>query len=216
MLRQKCNIINKEKDNYVIIGDSHATDLYIMLKSAYSQDNFLRFAGAGCNPSRKTDICNLLYQDAFDLIVKNQKHIQGVIVSWISMDDQQIVELLDKININKVFFGGHPSLDLHLPEQLSKPFNSIDINQDMNCNIIDSYARADLNLKETLLSAGVKYYSKIDLFCNQGRCPCIRNGKLLTRDFRHYSPEGSKYFGQVLKGKFQKVDDLFWRGGDSL
>ncbi|MBI2318452.1 MAG: hypothetical protein HYU75_16015, partial [Betaproteobacteria bacterium] len=54
--------ITSEKKNVLVLGDSHAADLYVALKKTHSQINFIQATGGGCTPitnqyDDKNDAC---------------------------------------------------------------------------------------------------------------------------------------------------------------
>lgn len=212
-ISSKCHTLKQGKKNYLLIGDSHADDLYMLLSLTYKSDNFLKFTGGFCNIENKRLYCRQSYSEAMDFIVDNQKNLNGVILSARYM--QPSTEILEYINevegfgLPVIVFGANPILVDDITVHITKPSTIFYPEHNIDCPVQPLSVKKSHELSEYFQLHNTKYYSKHNLFCNNGKCPCYNKGKILYTDESHFSPDGAEYFGKILKSKYINTADLF-------
>ena len=210
-----CLSTNDNKKNYLVLGDSHAADLWFALSESIPGTHFLQMTGAGCRPYHKV---HLESSDCHKMLVHILKgsfslsEIDGVILSWRATKNYasfiETVFLLQEKNpqLNIVVFGPTPEFEHAVPMLLSKYNSEILINY----YIDETIAPLDVKMAEFFEKNNIEYVSRYQLFCPDNTCPILSNSGIpLFIDAAHWSSAGAKYFGDRLNE--QHLDTLFNR-----
>ena len=71
----------------------------------------------------------------------------------------------------------------------------------------------DINMKDFFIKNGIKYVSRYNLFCPEGKCPVLSKSNIpLFIDSAHWSKAGAEYFGDKIKQN--DIDKLFYASPD--
>jgi peptidoglycan/LPS O-acetylase OafA/YrhL len=212
--------------NALIIGDSHATDLFNTL-ATNDPKVYLKRAGASvqCQPVARDAQNDTLpnsrnCKGRFERILKNRKlrvdSLDFIILSprWRSwaLDrfDETIAAIRAGTSAQIIVFGPGIEFSPQVPILLAR-HGRIDGSQAF-VNRFRDEERSELNEKLRKLSAdaGVLYVDKIDVLCGGGECPIFVPGtqKLMFVDYGHLSTTGAAYFGKLLRDKRPDIADL--------
>jgi peptidoglycan/LPS O-acetylase OafA/YrhL len=202
-----CLAFKEGKKNVLIVGDSHAADLYFALSETHKDINFLQVTGAGCNPIRKSykdpDAgCLKLIDYGIKFGVRNP--VDAVILAghW-SGDFDDIQSEIDEIKGGgrKVILVGPP---VEFKEDVNK-FISRRSPEDDVTTLTRKYVNRDkllLNFKMRDFSArnNVHYLDRTGLFCHSFEsCKLLSDdGDLFIWDYGHLLRAGALYMGNII------------------
>lgn len=205
-----CLVLSFSKPNVLIIGDSHAADLYVALNHSFSKKyNFLQATGAGCSPDKSYNSkngCGELLTYALNFAKNNP--ISSVVVAgrWSGLNENALNSLIAKIkSFNKNIYLVSPPISYtdDVPKiikrnrmgltqyQLSKRY--------LDRNVLD----INIKLKAFSLTNHIEYIDRIELFCNkQEGCTLVsESGNLYTIDYGHVGRMGAYHLGERLVEK---------------
>jgi peptidoglycan/LPS O-acetylase OafA/YrhL len=193
------------RPNYLIIGDSFASHLWLGLATAFDKINFMQATGAGCTPllDRKyTPACNALTAFLFsDYLLHHKPDRLVVSARWLNSDLRQLGELLDWTKAHDlpvILMGPTPRYDDRLPRLL------VFSQQRDDPGLVDNH-RIDLNRLDKAMRAlaeskGAAYVSMLDALCEGGHCQTLAApGIPLQYDDGHLTKQGSVVAGQRLR-----------------
>ena len=205
-----CLVLSISKRNVLIIGDSHAADLYVALNHSFSTNyNFLQATGAGCTPDKNYNakgICNELQGYAINFAKNNP--LSSIIIAgrWSDLDDNGLLSLMTEIkSFNKNIYLVSPpvSYTADVPKIIQR--NRMGRTQYMLSQQYLDRKVLDLNikLKNFALTNHIKYIDRIELFCNKevGCSLVSENGDLYTIDYGHVGRMGAYHLGEMLMEK---------------
>lgn len=200
---EKCMLLDDNKKNVLIIGDSHAADVYAAVASAYENYNFLQATGAGCAPDSKSGRCHELLDYAIEFAGKAKLEAVILAARWKPINYDRLFSRINNLRKlgNNVFLVGPPKTyvsDVHRFIGRRRP------GQDLNFLSI-KFSDQDNEERNRDLSAfaqanQIPYIDRINIYCHKdGSCPLINDdGDLLTADYGHLLRIGAHYLGQRL------------------
>ena len=183
----ECLSINPGGKNFLLIGDSHATDLSEALRARFKGDNInvMVAAASGCSPfvdeKKGKKLCKELINYAFKVFVeKNADQIDGVIISgnWVNRGRQREVKkgldttlaYLERHNIPSIIIGQNEIYSVTYPVLKAKELQ-------FNKNLTDVYVNKGCYKINDFMKANFKpYYIEI---INKNKFPPLG---------AHYSP----------------------------
>ncbi|MBU3630086.1 acyltransferase family protein [Polynucleobacter sp. AP-Melu-500A-A1] len=216
----KCDDIDPNKKNVLIIGDSHSIDALNAFVSEFSDLNYSLSTLPGCPPYGNIELiapkdhfdlekCKALnktrvdvgYLKKFNLIVINNY------MKWYRPD--HLISYLQYLHINGIdrviVFGNYLSLDQEMPILINK--YGLD-----EAKIKKSIQNEDFNeseLKRVCEEFNYLYLSKKSIFCEGSNCIILSKNKIpFTYDTNHLSFEFAK---ELLAGKKSIVSDYIAR-----
>lgn len=202
-----CLSLDAHRKNILVIGDSHAFDLRTSLSQAYKEINFLQVTGSGCTPieavhkpdmNRCGELVRYVKYDFKELV-----KLDGVILSarW-SNDFKTLtsdIEYFQMRGIPVVVFGPTFEFSDDVPKILSRN-RSHKPNLMLSSYLLKDKFRLDVQMEKFFNGIGVSYVSKINNLCAGEVCPALsENQELFILDYGHWSPDGSKYYGEIFR-----------------
>ena len=207
---EACFALSAYKRNVLIIGDSHAADLYVALNHSFSTNyNFLQATGAGCSPDRNYNIkgnCAELQSYAINFAKNNP--LSSIILAgrWSDLDGNALLSLVAELkSFNKNIYLVSPpvSYTADVPKIIQR--NRMGRTQYLLSQQYLDQKVLDLNikLKDFALTNHIKYIDRIELFCKkEGGCSLVsENGDLYTLDYGHVARMGAYHLGEMLVEK---------------
>lgn len=205
---------SKDKMNYLVVGDSHAADLFITMVAAYPEHNFLQLTGNSCAvgkrgfPQRQAR-CNHL----MDIFFKNDSLItgvDGVIMTsrWLehAPDDlSSAIERVDQFNKPVYVFGPGIVFNEKVPDLLARSYDFRSKQFIPEKYIVQKSILVNEKVAKIVLENNAVFIDKQGILCPNHSCPGMINGNLIFIDTNHLSIEGGTYFGELLKSG----DNLF-------
>ena len=214
------------KKNALIIGDSHATDLFNAL-ALNNPKVHLRRAGVSvlCQPVIK-DWANSGHPDAerckgdFPRILTRRKfglkEVDFVLISarwrsWALEHFRETISALREATAAKIIVFG-PTIEFSpaVPSLLARHGQLAGSRTFVNSFQDVERKRLNETLKSASAQMGVTYIDKIDLVCGKGDCPIFvpNTNELMFVDYGHWSNRGAEYFGQMLRRKRPDVASM--------
>jgi peptidoglycan/LPS O-acetylase OafA/YrhL len=194
------------RQNYLLIGDSHAAHLWYGLSAAFDGVNILQATAAGCKPTMEQPStgdfqCSRLMHYVYEDYLLHHK-VDKVLIAgrWEEGDlpllDATLAALKDR-GISVVLIGPIIQYDVALPRLLAI---SIQENNPaiFNDHRIDQ-SRLDHRMKEIVRTRRISYVSLYDILCHNDSCiEVVANGVPLQFDKAHLTGEGSVFVAQRI------------------
>ena len=210
-----CLAIDSLKKNYLLLGDSHAAELWAGLRAAYPQLNFLQATAADCLPLITHSLGELPYcTRIMDRVIRDfipSHKIDMVIIAarWKADHVDRIAATLDwfrERNIRVTLIGPTVVYDSPFPRLL------LTAERANNPALPDAHWDHSLILLDQQLAKiaamhGAGYVSLIRMLCAGFRCSLEDSkGLPLFHDREHLTLEGSQLLAQRLRAHCFLVD----------
>ncbi len=205
---------DSHKSNDLLIGDSHAAQLWGGLSSIFPDVNFMQATAGGCKPTLDQSNslnpkCSQLMNYVFSDYLRT-KHVDRLIIAarWDSADFEALRQTLEWANhsgIKVVLFGPILQYDSALPRLLA---TSIQLNDPAlpALHRVTSYERLDDDMSRLAQSErGVVYVSYFKMLCHRGSClEYAGEGVPLQSDYGHLTAAGSV----LVANRLRELGDL--------
>jgi peptidoglycan/LPS O-acetylase OafA/YrhL len=200
-----CLDVNPAEPNYLILGDSHAADLWYGLAHVNPGVNFLQATVPSCEPimGKGGGKCGALMRYMFDEFIPAH-HLDGIILSanWLGGDLKDAIATAQKLKPyagQVVIFGPSPEYDQPLPLLLARGLMKHDMSFVFDHLLRDRQAR-DKAFAALAAKAGVEYVSIYQLLCAGGECVTTVHGDTpILFDADHFTPTGSELLATKIK-----------------
>lgn len=208
-LAPECLAVSTSKPNYLLLGDSHAADLWFGLVTTVTNVNFLQVTAADCYPTvthnfRESSKCTDIMSMVFDDLLVHQ-HVDRIFLSarWKAGSLNNLAATLQWMtqhNISVTLFGPVPLYDSPVPRLLVSAIHRSDLELPQR-HRDESMRALDATMRQLAKSQGVEYFSMIDLFCSSNSCAVQdANGSPFIYDEEHFTAEGSVFAAKQLVG----------------
>jgi peptidoglycan/LPS O-acetylase OafA/YrhL len=185
---------------YMLVGDSHAGDLYPGLEAVYGEDaDILQATAAGCKPllrdAGSATPCSRMAQFIYDDYLR-QNHVDLLIISaqWSAEDIDGIARTLDWLRqrrIKAVLFGPAPEYNMRLPGLLARSANQGDF-ADVQSHLVREYGLLDREFRQTFVARPDAFYvSPYEALCKNDHCAMFAGDTPLFWDQSHLTRAGS-------------------------
>jgi peptidoglycan/LPS O-acetylase OafA/YrhL len=197
------------KPNYLLVGDSHAAQLWLGLSSALSGVNLMQATMTMCRPVRSditaldTRKCPRLMDFIFDDYLAHEK-IDKVLLAaaWKPEDLPKLAATLDYLNehhIPTAVFGPIVEYDYALPRLLADAIRYHDpqlVDRERDAAV----PALDRRMRMLVTGKGVTYISTYDAMCKSGTCAKLVDGTIPFQfDAGHLTAEGSIALAEKLR-----------------
>jgi hypothetical protein len=195
--------------NELLIGDSHAAQLWFGLSSVFKNINFMQATASGCKPTLEQPMgadqrCRQLMDYVLQDFLKDHP-VDSVLIAarWDGSDMprlQRTVQSLKNRGIKVILFGPMVQYDSALPRLLAISIqqNAPDIPSDHR---VTYYEKLDTQMSQLAKeSLDVRYVSFFDLICRHGQClEYASKGVPLQSDYGHLTGDGSVLIADKLR-----------------
>ena len=204
-----CLTKDPTRPNYLLIGDSHAAQLWLGLSSVLTSVNLMQATVTMCRPVRvelaalDSRKCAQLMHFVFDDYLLNEKVDKVLLAaSWKQEDMPKLAATLDYLKehgIAAAVFGPIVEYDYALPRLLA---DSIRYNDPQ---LVDRERTAavpvlDRRMRMLVTGKGVTYVSTYDAMCKSGTCDKFVVGNIPFQfDAGHLTAEGSIALAEKLR-----------------
>jgi peptidoglycan/LPS O-acetylase OafA/YrhL len=201
-----CLSMSDTKENWLLIGDSQAADLWAGLSGVNPEINLMQGTASGCKPlldlkgeRRCTDLMHFLFADFIP------KHRFEVILLSARWGSGNIAEVRKTANALRpyaervIVVGPHVEYKLDLPWLLAASMLKDDP------SVVDRARLAMQEQTDTLFADqlrrdGIRYVSLYAALCPDGKCQVIdEDGLPLAFDYGHLTTSGSTVVAQRIK-----------------
>jgi peptidoglycan/LPS O-acetylase OafA/YrhL len=204
-----CMRQDKNRQNDLLFGDSHAAQLWYGLAKAYPTINFLEATSSGCEPTLEhrvfdTRRCNAIMDYVFNDYVQKHTLDQLILAArWEPGDMDALgktIEYLKLRGVSVVLIGPIVQYDLPLPRLLAVSLKSGDASMPSRHELI-KYRQLDESMARLASERwNVPYISYFKLLCPSGACLQYAEKDVpIQFDYGHLTTEGSWLVGQRLK-----------------
>ncbi|WP_446743700.1 acyltransferase family protein [Silvibacterium acidisoli] len=202
-----CLAVSSTKRNVIIVGDSHAAQLWYGFDKTFPNLNIMEATASGCRGvvhSEGGAYCVHLMNDIFSQYIPTHRIDTLVLASqWEAKDLSAIAETVEWArarNIKVLLFGPIIHYDQSLPRILAlsadrKSEGTLADHEVAGVKVLDA------RMKELARSTWkVPYVSYFDLLCADGPCISLVDGGVpLQFDQSHLTSEGSEYVAQKVR-----------------
>jgi peptidoglycan/LPS O-acetylase OafA/YrhL len=201
-----CLGMSDTKENWLLIGDSQADDLWMGLSGVNPEINLMQGTASGCKPlldlkgeQRCTDLMRFLFADfipkhRFDVILLSARWGSGNIA-----DVKKTVNALKPHAERVVVVGPHVEYKLDLPWLLAASMLKDDPSV-VDRARLGKQKQTDRLFAEQLRRDGVGYISLYAALCPAGKCQVTdKKGLPLAFDYGHLTRSGSMFVAQQIK-----------------
>jgi peptidoglycan/LPS O-acetylase OafA/YrhL len=198
---ETCLAKDKTRPNYLLVGDSHAAQLWLGLSSVLSEINLMQATASACRPvimqSGLFDLraCPRLMHFIFnDYLLKEKVDRVLLAAAWRQNDLPKLgatLDFLNKRNIAAVVFGPIVEYDYALPRLLADAirYNDPQLADKRRTAAIPAL---DRRLRMLVTSKGVPYISTYEAMCKNGTCEKFAGDNIPFQfDIGHLTAEGS-------------------------
>lgn len=215
---QRCKVFDSEKQNVVILGDSHGMDGFNAVSLAAPEVNLLFAARGACPPFLDVVYFVETHPNTEKCLAHNQRIFyeweelsQADVIVFSALFDEDSIPRLDstidwlnqRTNAKIIVLGTAMTFKKPIPNLIASSGRLSGVN-----NYVMSYAdkskfAVDEQFKKHYQDSAVKYISKLDLFCPNGVCDMIVSDEydLLTYDRHHLSEHAATQLAAVLKAE---------------
>ncbi len=196
----------KPGKNFLILGDSHAADLWYGLQTTYPDVNFLQATVASCRPVLKSNgssSCKELMQFIFKEFLPNT-HLDGIILAarWepeLAKEAKTTAQFL-RAYADRVFvFGPTVEYDQDFPRIWARSLVTNDADL-ISRHRVNAREEADRVLaSEISADKDITYVSIYRAFCNPKCALSAEGGQPLQWDYGHLTREGSIYVASRIR-----------------
>jgi peptidoglycan/LPS O-acetylase OafA/YrhL len=204
-----CLTKDATRPNYLLIGDSHAAQLWLGLSSVLTSVNLMQATVTMCRPVRvdvaafDTRKCPQLMHFVFDDYLVNEKVDKVLLAaSWKQEDMPKLAASLDYLKehgIAAAVFGPIVEYDYALPRLLADAIRYHDP-QRVDRERTAAIPVLDRRMRMLVTGKGVTYISTYDAMCNSGTCVKFVTGSIPFQfDAGHLTAEGSIALAEKLR-----------------
>ena len=214
---------DSSRKNYLLVGDSHAAQLWFGLHKAFPGIHFLQATASGCEPAMQNksvrlldrldnqlfgDICRPMMDYVFnDYLVKN--HVDRVLIAarWEQEDLPRLdhtISTLKARGFDVLLFGPIVQYDSDLPWLLVSSLRKHDPALPAR-HRLNRYEGLDAEMSQLARNRwGVGYVSYFDMLCRQKDCvEAVASDIPLQSDYGHLTSPGSMLVSEKLKADSQ-------------
>jgi peptidoglycan/LPS O-acetylase OafA/YrhL len=204
---ESCLRQDSAKKNDLLLGDSHAAQLWYGFSNTLSSVHYLQATGAGCRPTIEQPLivasdCSHLMNYVFSDYLPSH-HVDHLLLEarWRAEDLAPLGPTLDWLqrhNISVVLFGPMVQYDIALPRLLAFSIRG-------NDPAIPAQHRLDLRKLDEDMAAmararGIEYVSFYQSLCTENSCTELdANGAPILYDYGHLTKEGSMLVAERLR-----------------
>lgn len=206
-LFQKNTCLNKSdaRKNILLIGDSHAAELYGSMRDVFSDYNIMQATASGCMPfknptgqKRCTDLVNYIYND---YLTNNKVDYVFISANWANYKKDDIAERLISISkdigTDRVFVIGQTKVFGVNFYRIAQKVDEDNIESLVNPVSI----KTNDHLSNALGLSGVRYLDIFNSNCINGKCSYIDTNKIpMLFDQNHLTKEwADRYVHEMRK-----------------
>jgi SGNH domain (fused to AT3 domains) len=196
------------KKNYLLIGDSHAAQLWYGLASVFSEVNIMQATASGCKPTLEQNVgadekcLQLMHYMFAEYLPKHRVATLLIAARWDHRDLQRLPPMIHAVRQQAgeiVLFGPIVQYDSALPRLLALAIKKND--PDIPAyHRIGSYESLDADMAQAAAQLGVRYISYYKLLCEHQNCrEYAEQGIPLQADYGHLTGSGSVFMATTIR-----------------
>ena len=203
----QCLYIEPGKQNILILGDSHAADLYAALASTQSRINFLQATGAGCTPIKAlhrdpNDGCARLYDYAMRFLRDNKVDAVMLAARWPAnfAEVERDIIVLKTVSASVVLIGPAHEYKEDAHKLLARRDKSMHYDDYLRTFLDEEKFALNKKMADFATKQKVKYIDRIATYCGaEINCQVLSPaGQLYASPAGHLNVAGQNYLGTRL------------------
>lgn len=204
-----CNAI--KENSTIVLGDSHAADLWAALKTNYPDQNLIQITGAGCIAVAKKGRCGKLIEYAKNVIRDNPGKIKRILYTQRANKQtlkdgkprrNQLIntrEVLETLGTKVYWYGPQIEFKPDVPTLLAASLSMDSFYALAEKKQLSEIFLVDTAIQDIMEGSSVSYISKLKRLCPSGKCPITDNNRnLLYPDYGHWTKDGGAYLVKKL------------------
>lgn len=200
-----CLTPDSTRPTYLILGDSHAADLWYGLQHRYPRFHFLQATASGCKPVARPvgeDRCTVLINRVVNEFLPRHR-VDGIIVSarWLARDADGALAMVTRLRRHAdrvILLGPVPEYRQPLPRVLARAVVAgVAADRYAAAARTDGPLDADRRFAALALPGGVRYVSSYAAMTD-GRCPVIVDRAPVQFDYGHLTKAGSSCLAAAM------------------
>jgi peptidoglycan/LPS O-acetylase OafA/YrhL len=201
--RQQCLQIQRNKENVLILGDSHAAHLWTGLQERFPDINFLQATAGGCKPiptGSRADLCRDMLRYVIDeFIPQNRPDVIIISGRWNAGDIGFVSEMAKSLSkYSRVVISG-PTVEYSqaLPRLLATAIASGRDPAEFAARYrLPEQRQTDADLAAALKSGNIAYFSPYQVICPDACAVWAQTGIPMEFDGSHLTRQGSAFVAQ--------------------
>ena len=193
-----CLHISPTQKNYLLIGDSHAADLWYGLSTVNPTINFLQATASGCRPimgikGRRS--CGDLMKYMFNDFIP-QHHLYGIILSadWATREVDGAIKTAQAVApyaTHVIILGNSPVYDQPLPQILARSMLKHEPSM-VAYHVEKKQQITDRDFSDRIIGSGIRYISVFSAVCPNSHCTTVSSSDVpIFFDTNHFTASGS-------------------------
>ncbi len=204
---EKCLTVVPGKPNILVLGDSHAVDIWLTLSRAYSQYNFLQATGAGCDPSQEDSREFPAHCRRLLTYVRTEffpeKRVDGIIFAarWRPSYNGILKDInrYRAMGMEVALFGPNFEYLADVPKILAKKPDAQPLAGYLEDRLNKRKFELDDDMRGFSAQHKIPYLSIIATLCTGRQCPVLsQDNELYIRDYGHWTINGVRDFGRIF------------------
>ena len=189
----------------MVVGDSHAANVYHALVMAYPDISFVPFIDGGCVPIAKRYLkpdtpCGKVIHGALAHVQAHPVDMVMISSRWPASFEEITPDIAHyKRYVKKIVLVG-PSLTFKkdVYRILSDYLPPIAFDDHVQANFQQRNVSLNADMRVFALEQGVSYVDKISLFCRGGSCPLFAGQRLMIYDKGHLTGSGTAHLASSI------------------
>jgi peptidoglycan/LPS O-acetylase OafA/YrhL len=209
-LENECIALDPNRKNMLLIGDSHAAELWYGLQQAFPDINFMQATAADCYPTivhkiSELSSCNAVMDNIFQAYLPSH-HVDRVIIAARWREDilgnlEQTIDELQRRGLPVTVVGPTMVFDSSFTRLLVRAERSHDVNS-LNRHWDRSLLPLNDRMAKMVRGKGAEYIDMIALAQEGGSIPIYAdNGSPVLFDQEHFRVAGSVMMGQRIRAQ---------------
>ncbi|MEH6584814.1 MAG: acyltransferase family protein [Halioglobus sp.] len=202
---------NRITDNTtLVLGDSHAADMWAALHGNFPENNIVQLTGAGCVAGIVKGRCKSMYNFAEQLVRDNPEKITRII--YTQRTKLQIGEVsTDRVEATRraleslatlaplYWYGPQMEFQPDIPDLLARSFSLEDFETLALSRQQAALFEFDQMLAQKMADSPVQYISKLEVLCPDRVCLLTDDtGQILYPDYGHWTKPGGMFLARIL------------------
>lgn len=232
---QSCYDLSEKFPDILVVGDSHAADLYVALSRNYPDINFIQVTGAGCGIgdlprldgqsggqlSADKNLCRLFFSRALNSELL--KNVDGVILTSRFSEENFTGEAATNLvnffrqngsEVPITVFGPtrefQPTIKAYIRSSSDLAATRSGLNYQLQQGLVRGAAPDISGFVGTLDALGARYVDKNQFICPQDVCTFYNDdGYPVFPDYGHWTAPGAKLIGGRIADRFPDIFDVF-------
>lgn len=208
--RETCLILQPGKQNDLLVGDSHAAQLWHGLSATLPDHHVLQATASGCRPvlnrrANAKSACDAIMGYVFGDFLEHNKPRRVIIAArWRPEDVASVVETLRWTRargLETVLVGPIVEYDAPLPRLIARGLTEGQPDLPVSHRVAEA-AELDKTLEEVARREGASYLSPYRALCSAERCvQTLSDGSPVQFDYGHLTQAGSEYVARKLEAQ---------------